>query len=83
MTFSKDRQIGHIFRPSHTMQIELSKQEGEEEEPEWISKKSRLLKFCFVLVLALALQRLFLRWPITVHIKETRPAVHAIDQSIF
>jgi hypothetical protein len=49
--------------------------------------KNRLLKFCFVPVTSAAHNKLlfflFLLWPFTVVMKQTRQAVHVIKQSIF
>jgi hypothetical protein len=49
--------------------------------------KNRLLKFCYVPATSAARNRLlfvlFLLWPFTVLMKQTRQAVRAIKQSIF
>ncbi len=47
------------------------------------SLQNRLLKVCYVLATCAGLPRLlFLLWPLTVLMKQTRQAVHAIKQSI-
>jgi hypothetical protein len=48
-----------------------------------ISKKSRLLKFCCVPLLGLALTRAFLQQPLAVLTRQTRQAVHAFNQSVY
>jgi hypothetical protein len=45
--------------------------------------QNRLLKVCYVPATSASLSRLlFLRWPLTVLMKQTRQAVHAFKQSI-
>jgi hypothetical protein len=50
-----------------------------------IKSKNRLLKVCYVPATSptfLAFFLFFLLWPLTVQIKQTRQAVHAVMQSI-
>ncbi len=46
-------------------------------------KKSRFREIVMCWLLVLPFPRAFLQWPLTVLTRETRQAVHAINQSIF